>query len=204
MKLKILKEIVVKNLKIAYIFPSLACVSILIIAAMIFPTAGLTEVVASKPLEMILPFVGVIAMGAIFLPEQDTQVMEAIASRKIGIKTIQFIRLLISIVLIVLYVLAFGIYMMKNECIVTTYMMWGGIASSFFMGSIAFFFSRLTGNVINGIVASFVYYFCNIGMKKQLGVFFLFRMSSGDFSGKYWLAIVGLLLIFFSFIVRKR
>lgn len=198
-----LREIIKKNLWLAYRIPVLACGLILLLASIVFPTAGLTAAQASKPIEMMISFVGIIMMTAIFLPEQDQAVRESIACRKIGLESIRIIRMMISIMFLMLFVAAFCLYLKANECEISSYVIWGGMVSAFFMGSIAFCVTGLTGNSINGILAGMVYYICNLGLKKQLGVFFLFRMSCGMFSGKGWLLLGGTLLIATTFIIKK-
>lgn len=204
MDLKVLREVIVKNLLIAFRIPVIVSMMILLLAVMIFPSAGLTAVEASKPIEMMVSFIGIVLMSAVYLPEQDKSVRESVACRKIGLETIQFIRLMISIVLIFLFVASFCLYLSFNECQITFYMVWGGILSAFFMGSITFSVAGISGNSINGIMAGMIYYICNYGLKKQLGVFYLFSMSQGTFAGKTWLLVGAITIIILKFAAKKE
>lgn len=196
---KVFREVLTKNLRIAFSYPVLLCMGILVLAVMLFPAAGLSDTLASKPIEMLLPFLGVVLMSAVYLPEQDRDLRESVYCRRIGLETIRFLRVGIAWILLVFFVAAFCIYLRENECAVTPYMIWGGISSALFMGGITYFVAGLSGQAMNGILVAVVYYISNYGLKSRLGVFFLFRMSSGVLSGKSWLALAGVLLMFLAF-----
>lgn len=200
---KVVREIIIKNLWLFFRMPFFACFGVLIITALIFPTAGLAGRDVCKPIEMLLPFLGVIAMVPIFLPEQDEAIYDSVACRKMDMIAVYFIRLILALMLIVIFVLMFCAFLKGNECVVTAYIIWGGIASAFFMGSIGFMAAGISGNVINGLLASTIYYLCNFGLRKQLGVLYLFRMSTGVYEGKVWLFAVGLMFVIATFIILK-
>ena len=200
MDAKILRETVVKNLWLFFKIPFLACFGILAIAALLFPTAGLSAREACKPIEMLLPFVGVVTFVPVFLPEQDMSIYDTVACRRISPATIYLIRLILAVILETGFVAVYCLWMKRNECNITLYMVWGGMASGFFMGSIGFFAAGITGNVLNGFLASMIYYICNYGLKSKLGVFYLFRMSAGIPEGKIWLLAAGLLLLSLTFL----
>lgn len=207
MDVRVCSEIVRKNLRLAFSLSALLCGGLLLLASMLFPWAGLSAQDAGKPVEMLLPFLGVVLMSAVFLPEQEPAIRESVSSRRIGLGTVQRFRVLIALVLLTLFVSGYCLFLRWNECDVTGYLIWGGIASAFFLGSITYFVAEVSGNPINGILVAVIYYISNYGWKKQLGVFYLFRMSSGNFSGKIWLFLCGLLLLLFAFAVagqRKR
>ena len=204
MAIRVLREIILKNLWLAYRLPFLAGVMLLILTFMLFPAAGLTATEAGKPIEMMISFVGIVMMIAVFIPEQDKALKEVVACRKIGLEAIQFIRMILSVFFIVFLVAAYCVYLKANECQISLYMVWGGISSAFFLGSISFCVAGISGNSINGILAGMVYYICNYGLKKQLGVFHLFRMSMGIYSGKTWIFIAGVLLIMITFMGYEK
>lgn len=203
MNIKVLGEIIIKNLLLAFRLPFLAGILLLLLTSLVFPSAGLNTLEAGKPIEMMLSFVGITMMIAVFLPEKDESVKESVDCRKMDLLSIRFIRMIASLILIVLLIATYCFYLRWNECRITPYMVWGGIASAIFLGSIAFFVAGITGNSINGILAAVIYYLCNYGLKNKLGVFFLFRMSIGIFSGKIWLVLGGIVLIAFTFVIKR-
>lgn len=203
MSLKIYGEIGIKNVKYFYRIMIPACIGILFITALLFPSAGLSVIEVCKPIEKFLSFVGIVTMSTIFLPEQDKSIYDSVACRKCSMEIIYLLRLLISVVLMVVSVSSYCIYLKWNECFMNPYLMAGGVISAFFMGSIVFFVAGVSGSTISGIMAAVIYYLCNIGLKKQLGVFYLFQMSAGVNTGKRWLLISGLVLILLTFVIRR-
>ena len=108
--------------------------------------------------------------------------------------------MIMALILIVGFVCAYCLFLNKNECTILPYVIWGGVCSAVFIGSIGFFVGAVSGNTINGLLASTFYYICNYGAKEKLGVFYLFRMSEGELSGKTWSFVVGILLILGAFL----
>ncbi len=196
---KVFGKIITKNLRLAFSMPLLLCIGLLLLAFLLFPNAGLTDTQAAKPIEMLLPFLGVVLMSAVFLPEQDRTIRETVSCRRIGLETIRFLRVCMALIFLVLLETAYCLYLRQNECAVNGYMIWGGISSALFLGGITFFIAALTDQAINGSLAAMIYYLANYGWKTRLGVFYLFRMSNGSFSGKVWLFAAGGLLIGFGF-----
>ncbi len=200
MKVKLWLALIRKNLLISFKTPVLVSFILIILTVILFPTAALKGNDVCKPIESMLSFVGVIVMTPVFLPEQDKCIYDSVASKKMSISKIYFLRFILSVLLILILVFGFCMFLTVNECHVTTYMIFGGAASAFFLGSIGFMFAGFTGNVINGIFASTIYYLSNYGLKKRLGFFYLFRMSSGEYTGKIWLIIAGTLFVILTFI----
>ena len=156
-----------------------------------------------RPLEFFLPFAGAALLTPVFLPEQDRSIWDVIASKKINTIVIYMIRLLYSIFALAVLILLFIGLMYRNECEVHRFHVYGSIASAFFMGSIGFMVSGLSGNAIMGYMATVIYYLACYGMKKHLGVFWLFRMSAGIETGKGWLFAGGAVMITMTFIVLE-
>ena len=201
LSLRIYFEIAVKNLLKFFKIPILACVGILIAAQLFFPTAGLDIIEVCKLLEMFVSLLGFVTLTVLFLPEQDKTIFESVVSRKVNRMTVIFIRLLLGVFILGIFVVGFCLFLQYNECEMSPQIMWGTFASAFFLGSLGFCVAGITGNTINGLLVGMVYYICNYGIKKELGLFFLFRMSAGEFKGKYWLVLGGAVLIASVFVV---
>lgn len=56
------------------------------------------------------------------------------------------------------------------------------------------FTSALCGNTVIGYMPPILYYALNIGMGPELGNFYLFSMTRGEYGPKLWLSAAGLLL----------
>ncbi len=196
-------SIVKTNLRHHFILPFLSAAGILFVTALVFPITALKGQDVGRPLEFFLPFAGAALLTPVFLPEQDRSIWDVIASKKINTIVIYMIRLLYSIFALAVLILLFIGLMYRNECEVHRFHVYGSIASAFFMGSIGFMVSGLSGNAIMGYMATVIYYLACYGMKKHLGVFWLFRMSAGIETGKGWLFAGGAVMITMTFIVLE-
>ena len=94
-------------------------------------------------------------------------------------------------ILVMLLLLHFG-----NSDIYVWKMMAGGVAELLFVGSIAYFFSMITNNVIIGYMASTVYYVINLTNSNLFGKISLFHMKSGDYTFTWimYLVSIGILI----------
>lgn len=187
------------NLRHQFILPFLSAAGILFITASVFPITALKGADVGRPIEFLLPFVGAALLTPVFLPEQDKGIWDVIASKKMNTSVIYLVRLLYSSAALVVLELLFIGLLYWNECEVHWYHIYGGIASAFFLGSIGFMVSGLSGNTILGYMAVVIYYLACYGMKKYLGVFWLFRMSAGIETGKGWLFAGGAAMIALTF-----
>ncbi len=192
-------EIIKANLRHHFLMPFLAAVGILFLTAVLFPITALKGKDVSKPLEYFLPFVGVALLTPIFLPEQDSSIRDVVASKKINGSAIYKLRVLYSIAALLMLISIFVGIMYLNECEVRWYHFYGGFSSALFLGSIGFVTAGVSGNTVAGYMAAFLYYIMCYGLKRQLGVFWLFRMSMGLPPGKTWLLLGGFVLIFLAF-----
>lgn len=201
---KIYLELIRKNLLKFFRIPILACMGILAVAYLFFPTAGLDVFEVCKILEMFLSLLGLATLPLLFLPEQDKNIYESVACRMAGTKVVVFVRLIIGIIILCVSIIGFCMFLKHNECEIAFKIVWGAIASAFFLGSLGFFVAGITGNTLNGLLVGVIYYLCNYGLKKQLGIFFLFGMSADKFSGKNWLFVAGMILIGAYFVGTKK
>lgn len=187
------------NLRHHFLLPLLSTVGILLLTAFMFPVTALKGADVGRPLELLLPFVGVALLGSVFLPEQDKNIRDVMESKKMNCLVIYAIRLLYSVFALIVLVSLFVWLLYRNECEVHLFHLYGGIASAFFVGSIGFMASGLSGNTIIGYMTTVIYYLACYGLKKQLGVFWLFRMSAGIKTGKIWMLAGGAVMIAVTF-----
>ncbi|MBD5458534.1 MAG: hypothetical protein HDR27_08195 [Lachnospiraceae bacterium] len=195
--------IIKSNLRHHFILPFLSAIGILLGTALIFPVTALKGADVGRPLECLLPFAGAALLGSVFLPEQDKNIRDVMESKKMNCSVVYAIRLLYSAIALIMLVSLFVGFLYLNECEVHWFHLYGSIASAFFVGSIGFTVSGLYGNTIIGYMAVVIYYLVCYGLKKQLGVFWLFRMGAGIESGKTWLFVGGVVLIAVTFVVLE-
>lgn len=195
------------NLRHHFVLPFLSAVGILLVTALMFPVTALKGADVGKPLELLLPFAGAALLGAVFLPEQGKNIRDVMESKKMNGSVVYAIRLLYSIIALVMLVCLFAGIMYLNECELHWYHLYGGVVSAFFVGSIGFTVSGISGNTVIGYMATVIYYLACYGLKTQLGVFWLFRMSAGIETGKTWMLAggIGLIAVTFGVLeIRRR
>lgn len=196
-------EILKTNLRHFFWLPFGSACGILFVTLFIFPVSALKGAEVGKTFEMFFPFVGAAMLTPVFLPEQDDSIRDVIASKKKSCSVVYAVRLLYSVCALAALTLLLTAILYLNECEVHWFHLYGGFASAFFLGSIGFTVSGIGGNAVMGYMADVVYYLACYGMKKQLGVFWLFRMSAGIKTGKTWLIAGAFLLIGLTFGMRN-
>ena len=76
--IKILSE----NLKHNFLVHFILAVIIAVLTPVVFSISSLDARASAQPLEMILPFIGVILLTPVFLPEQNKEIRDVIRSKK--------------------------------------------------------------------------------------------------------------------------
>lgn len=171
----------------------------------VFSISSLDARASAQPLEMLLSFIGTILLTPVFLPEQNQEIRDVIRSKKTDYLTVCLIRVIYSAAAVMLITGIFILVMKHCECSVTLKHFTGSFASSLFLGTIGFAVAGLSGSVSAGYMASMVYYAANIGLKDKLGICYLFSMySGGDFSGKYLLILLSVIIITTVFAIIKK
>ena len=101
---------------------------------------------------------------------------------------------------------AFVLYMKGNGCTVSLVSaVFGTFSSSIFLGALGLFIYGISDTLIVGYMAPMVYYMLNLfGGKKYFGKLYLFAMSSGNMSEKYWLISVGIVLILSVLLIKSK
>lgn len=193
------------NLKHNFLVHFVLAVVIAVLTPVVFSISSLDARASAQPLEMLLPFIGTILLTPVFLPEQNQEIRNVIRSKKTDYLIVCLIRVIYSIAAIMLITGMFVLIMKYNECEVTYRHFIGSFASSLFMGTIGFSVAGLSNNVSAGYMASMVYYAANIGLKDKLGICYLFSMySGGNFSDKYLLILISVIVISIIFIILRK
>lgn len=193
------------NLKHNFLVHFVLAVVIAVLTPVVFSISSLDARASAQPLEMLLPFIGTILLTPVFLPEQNQEIRDVIRSKKTDYLIVCLIRVIYSIAAIMLITGMFVLIMKYNECEVTYRHFIGSFASSLFMGTIGFSVAGLSNNVSAGYMASMVYYAANIGLKDKLGICYLFSMySGGNFSDKYLLILISVIVISIIFIILRK
>ena len=191
------------NIRYHFGLPLLTAVGIFLMTVWMFNLSALTAKEAAKPMELFLCFTGVMLLTPVFYPEQNHDLRDVICSRKISYLTVCALRVLHSVLVLAVLVIAFVGIMEQNESDVTGAHILGGIATAVFLGSVGFLVAGISDNTTLGYMAAMLYYLSNYGLKDKLGKFYLFSMCTGNFKEKWWLFLGAAVLVSVTFGVMK-
>lgn len=160
---------------------------------------------AAKVMEMYGAFTGILLLTPLFLPEQNREIWLLEKSKATPLWKLYLIRLLAAAVLLAVVVTVF-LQMLKqgNSQFDGTKLWIGSFCELFFLGSIGFFVSGITNQVVLGYMVSVVYFFVNIGAAKYLGDLALFQMMKGEYDFAVPMTLAALLLVAGGILLREK
>ena len=191
------------NLRHNFIPHLIIALVIALITQGLFGIASLNAREAAQPLEKLLSLAGTVLLTPIFLPEQNENIRDLIRSKRTDYLAVCFVRLLYSVLFLAVIIGAFTLVMQYRESEVTIRHFFGGFSSALFLGSLGFFFAGISRNAVAGYMVSMIYFIANFALKDELKGFYLFSMSAGSFTEKYWLLGGSMVLIAAVFALLK-
>lgn len=161
---------------------------------------------AAKVLEMYTVWVGIILLVPLFMPEQNEEIWQLEKTKKTPMWIVYGIRLMEGIVGIAVVVFFFLLVLQKQGSTIDFGKMWiGTFCETLFLGSIGFFVSAVTNQVIIGYMVPIVYFAVNIGKREIFRHFALFQMTfKGTYDFWYWMLFGSLLLIISGIYLREH
>ncbi|SDA28201.1 hypothetical protein SAMN02910447_01946 [Ruminococcus sp. YE71] len=182
------------NLKANSLPHIIVMVLLTVMTPVVFGLSSLTRENAAQPLEMYLVLTGTVLMTPVFLPEQNENIRDTVRVRRMSYLSVCMMRIAYLALLTVVPYAVITAVMHLSESAVTAGMMFGGIATALFLGSIGLAAAGISGNVFIGYMASLIYYVLNFFGKDKLGVFYMFSMSSREDISKLWMLAGALIL----------
>lgn len=151
---------------------------------------GLGSAQAAKVMEMYVAFVGILLFTPLFMPEQDKEIWDLERSKATDMWKVYLPRLILALLGCLLAISLFvGRMKSGGGAFEAGILFRGASCEILFLGSIGFFVSAVTNQVVLGYMAAVVYFAMNIGGGKYLGKFALFKMMRGEYgTWMYWLA----------------
>lgn len=160
---------------------------------------------AAKVMEMYIAFTGILLLTPLFMPEQNREIWLLERSKATPLWQLYLIRVLEAIVLLMAIVTVFVFLMRQGGSVFSVGSLWlGSFTEIFFLGSIGFFVSGITNQVILGYMVSVLYFMVNIGGSKYLGKFALFQMMKGSYDFAALMLPVAFLLLAGGIVLRER
>ena len=157
---------------------------------------GLESAQAARVMEMYAAFVGILLFTPLFMPEQDKEIWDLERSKATDMWKVYLPRLILALIGC-LFTVSLFVWRMKSGGGVfeAGVLFKGACCEILFLGSIGFFVSAVTNQVVLGYMAAVVYFAVNIGGGKDFGKFALFQMMRGEYgTWMYWLAGAAVLL----------
>lgn len=166
---------------------------------------GLGSTQAAKVMEMYVAFAGILLFTPLFMPEQDKEIWDLERSKGMPMWQVCLPRILFALLVCLLVISLFVGFMIRGGGDFDAGALFlGACCEILFLGSIGFFSSAVTNQVVIGYMVAVVYFAMNIGGGKYLGKFALFRMMQGEYGNWiYWLLGAVVLLVAGVFVREK-
>ncbi len=178
----------------------------LLIVPLLRGIANLDAVRSAECLEQSVILIGMFLIIPLNAPEQSRTIREVVCTKKIPHWIILFLRLVMSMLLLIIMVSIFSAIMLWKNCsfpfipYVT-----GTVISAIALGSIGFAVSVFSNSVVAGYLISIGYFLVNfLGNIPGESVFYLFSMQTGSSEAKIWLLGLSILTLTISLFYEEK
>ena len=177
-----------------------------LLAPVIMGMEALNQYQAGQILDVYFSLLGIVLLTPLFMPEQNKDIRDLLASREYPLRNIQLLRLLQAVVILAVLNLLVLFQMKLGECTFPfgTYFCCA-MANCVFLGGLGIFAYGITDHLVIAYMIPVFYYICCYGAgQKYLGIFYLFSLMTGDLENKIWLGTAGILLTAAGVVIRNR
>ena len=177
-----------------------------LLAPVIMGMEALNQYQAGQILDVYFSLLGIVLLTPLFMPEQNKDIRDLLASREYPLRNIQLLRLLQAVVILAVLNLLVLFQMKLGECTFPfgTYFCCA-MANCVFLGVLGIFAYGITDHLVIAYMIPVFYYICCYGAgQKYLGKFYLFSLMTGDLENKIWLGTAGILLTAAGVVIRNR
>jgi len=178
----------------------------LLIVPLLRGIANLDAVRSAECLEQSVILTGMFLIIPLNAPEQSRTIREVVCTKKIPHWIILFLRLVMSMLLLIMMVGIFAAIMLQKNCTFPFILyVTGTVISAMALGSVGFLVSELSNSVVAGYLVSVGYFLLNfLGSVSNDSLFYLFSMGIGEFTAKLWLILLSILFMALSLIYEKK
>ena len=183
----------------------LICTVLLLLSPLILGIRNLDGAQSAKVLETYVALIGIILFPPIFLPEQNQDLRDLIASKSTDIAGIYSVRIVLSLIAALLLAGVYMLVMRSGNCEMEAgKYFFGTMAEIIAFGGLGIFAYGLSNNLIIGYMAPLVYYAAAIGLGiEHMKKLYPFGMTI-DFATKYWLLAAGVILAAAGILIRRK
>jgi len=179
-----------------------AALGLMLLTPVLFGITALDVMTVAYPLELSLPFLGVILLTPVYTPEQDPGIADTVRVRKTPYLLICGIRIIIALVLMLLFICGFVLLMAALESEVSIAHIPAVYANAVFLGGLGIFASAISGHAVVGYMVPVLYFVMDL--MGSLGTFTMFSMMrNGQMEGKWVLFVIGVCYIPASIWIRN-
>ena len=179
-----------------------AALGLMLLTPVLFGITALDVMTVAYPLELSLPFLGVILLTPVYTPEQDPGIADTVRVRKTPYLLICGIRIIIALVLMLLFICGFVLLMAALESEVSIAHIPAVYANAVFLGGLGIFASAISGHAVVGYMIPVLYFVMDL--MGSLGTFTMFSMMrNGQMEGKWVLFVIGVCYIAASIWIRN-
>ncbi len=190
------------NLRFNFLWHIAAAFCLILFTPVLFGITALDAMTAAYPLELALPFMGVIFMTPIYSFEQDRGILDTVAARKTPYLLICGIRIIIAVVFMFVFISGFVLLLLFFESEVSLAHAGASFATAVFLGSLGILAAAISRNAIIGYMVPILYFI--LDLMGSLGSFTMFSMMrNGTMKGKEVLFFIGISLIGASIWIRN-
>lgn len=176
---------------------------LIILIPVMVGTANLDRYSSAIPMEMFASLIGIVMLTPVFQPEQNADIDDLVSSKYVSTSRIYLLRTICSVIIIAVFISLFAAYMRIRSCDMTWVLIVGTLSDAIFLGSLGMLASSICNNTVLAYMIPIVFYTLNYGAGNKLKNYYLFSMTTGDFSPKIWMLVTGILLIASSIIFKE-
>ena len=171
-----------------------AAIGLLLLTPVLFGITALDSISAAYPIELCLPFIGVILLTPVYSPEQETGILDTIRARKTSHLLICGLRIIMALAMTAIFICGFILMMSAMECEVSVIHALASYANAIFLGGLGILASSVGGHAVIGYVLPILYYVMDLmGGFSHFSIFSI--MKSGTTDGKPVIFIIGICCI---------
>lgn len=182
------------NLRFSLLPHIAATLGLIVLTPILFGVTALDAMTVAFPLELSLPFMGVILLTPVYSYEQEPGITDTVRVRKTPYLLICGIRIIMAMILILVFICGFVMLTAALESEVSITHALASYANAVFLGGLGIFASAVSGNAVIGYLVPVLYFIMDL--MGSFGSFTMFSMMrNGTMEYKVALFIIGICCI---------
>lgn len=179
-----------------------AAFGLLVLTPILFGITALDATTVAFPLELSLPFLGVILLTSVYSYEHESGIIDTVRVRKMPHLLICSIRIIMALTLMLIFICGFVLLMSALESEVSITHALASYANAIFLGGLGILAAAVSNQIVIGYMVPVLYY--ALDLMGGISSFTLFSMMrNGTMDGKWVLFLIGICCILTSVLSRN-